>query len=117
MTMLLNLRIVFGVMAFLFFVLSIFLFIKFDIKSYFYIYMKHSGKNYGSDKTPVKSTKKKKTYENKGKAGEKTQLLEQTEKLSEETVLLTEQGEETEVLSEEQLQFVTMKSVEVYSDK
>lgn len=117
MTMLLNLRIVFGVMAFLFFVLSIFLFIKFDIKSYFYIYLRHSGQNYGSDKTPVKSTKKKKKVKNKGETDEKTQLLDQTEKLSEETVLLTEQGEETEVLSEEQLQFVTMKSVEVYSDK
>lgn len=117
MTIMVNLKIVFGVMTFLFFVLSIFLFIKFDIKSYFYIYMRHSGKNYGSKQIPVKNTKEKKRVKDQGEAREKTQLLVQTEKLSEETVLLTEQGEETEVLSEEQLQFVTMKSVEVYTDK
>lgn len=117
MTMMVNLKIVFGVMAFLFLVLSIFLFIKFDIKSYFYIYMRHSGKSYGSEQIPVKSTKKIKTSKKNREESEKTQLLEQTEKLSEETVLLTEQEDETEVLSEEQLQFVTMKSVEVYSDK
>lgn len=109
MTILINLKIIFGVMAFLFFVLSIFLFFKFDIKSYFYIYLKHSAKGYGTNQIPVQNTKKKET--GKGKEEEKT------EKLSEETVLLTETGEETEVLSEEQLQFVTMKSVEVYSDK
>lgn len=117
MTIMLNLKIVFGVIAFLFFVLSIFLFITFDIKSYFYIYLRHSGQSYGSEQIPVKNTKKKKTVKSKGERSEKTQLLDQTEKLSEETVLLTEQEDKTEVLSEEQLQFVTMKSVEVYSDK
>ena len=117
MIILLNLRMIFGVMAFLFFVLSVFLFIKFDIKSYFYIYLRHSTKGYASNQIPVQNTKKKKTGKGKGEEGEKTQLLDQTEKLSEETILLTEEGDQTEVLNEEQLEFVTMKSIEVYTEK
>ncbi|MCM1161147.1 MAG: hypothetical protein NC412_07975 [Roseburia sp.] len=111
MTMLFHLRIIFGIMAVLFLLLSIILFIKFDIKTYFFIYIKHDSKGYAASRLQEKSTKKKK------KKDTKAQLSEQTEKLSEETVLLTEDQEETVVLSEEQLQFVTMKSVEIYSDQ
>lgn len=111
MTMLFHLRIIFGIMTALFLLLSIVLFIKFDIKTYFYIYVKHDSKGYAAKQVQEKNIKKKK------KKDTTTRLSEQTEKLSEETVLLTEDKEKTEVLSEEQLQFVTMKSVEIYSDQ
>lgn len=115
MTMLFHLRIIFGIMTALFLLLSIVLFIKFDIKTYFYIYVKHDSKGYAAKQVQEKNIKKKKKRDTKKNTT--TRLSEQTEKLSEETVLLTEDEEKTEVLSEEQLQFVTMKSVEIYSDQ
>ena len=118
----------------LFLLLSILLFVKFDLKNYFSVIMKHNQKRV-SEKyrpqnvtSPTKKTRKtgevnrktsevnRKTGEVNHKTSEVNHMNMATEQLSSEMTALLEPEQETELLSEEQFVFTMGTSVELYTE-
>lgn len=119
-----NIRTLFLVSGILFFIISIVLFIRFDIRQIIFINVKHKQKSIPKAQKPDGL---------KMKSGEgMKRRKDMTESLEEETVLLESEcdktevlegdrtavleGDKTEVLEEVQLEFYMEKSVDMYSD-
>lgn len=99
----------FIVAAVVFLLLAILLFIKFDLKNYFYILIKHNQKNV-SNRLPSAPRPRSREMHTEQLLGEKT------ESLTEKTELLTEDHEEDIYINEEKLQFTMGTSVELYTE-
>lgn len=104
-----TMRTMFLLIGVVFLILSIILFIKFDIRRNIFININNKQKNIPKTRMPKRQ---------RGAVTERIRpQMDRTEKLSEETALLVEDSDKTEVLDESQLQFFVEKSVEMYSDE
>lgn len=95
--------------AVVFLLLSILLFLKFELKDYFLVIMRHNQKRVSEKNMPKNMQAVQKTPGTK-------ETEPKTEQLSGEETALLEQDDKTEVLSEEQLVFTMGTSVELYTE-